>query len=67
MTVAELIEQLKTYPQDIRVAYKCCSESCLLEADDLEVTEGCIARPDGWVQNKRPDMPRATYLLFPGN
>lgn len=67
MTVAELIEQLKTFPPHLRVAYRCCSEQCLLEADELLVKEECAPRPDGWIQNKRPDMPLETYLMFPGN
>lgn len=67
MTVAELIEFLKTQNQDIQVIYQCYSESVLLQEKDIFETEGCDPRPDGWVQNKRPDMPFKTYLSFPGN
>jgi len=67
MTVAEYIEFLKTQPQDIKVAYQCCSEQVLLETKDIEVVDLCHPRPDGWIQNKRPDMETEPYLLLPGN
>lgn len=67
MTVAELIKVLESYPQEIRVAFRCYSESCLLEADDLEMQIEGVPRPDGWIQNKRPDMETEAYLMFPGN
>ncbi len=67
MTVAELIALLQTKPQDLQVAYQLYSEHCLLEADDLRITEACMPREDGWVQYKRPDMETQNYLMFPGN
>lgn len=67
MTVAEFIEILKTHPQDIQVSYQKFSEQCLLEAKDIEVYEACHPRSDGWIQDKRPDMPTQTYLMLPGN
>ena len=67
MTVAELIEFLKTQPQDIPVAYQLFSEQTLLDASQIRVDEFCLPRPDGWVQYKRPDMPSQKYLIFPGN
>jgi hypothetical protein len=67
MTVAELIEYLKTQPQGLQVAYRCCSEQCLLEASDIEIRSECLPRGDGWIQNARPDMPKQQYLVFPGN
>jgi hypothetical protein len=67
MNVKELIEFLQTQPQDIQVAYMMCSEQCLLESKDINISEACIPRPDGWIQHKRPDKPTQTYLLFPGN
>ncbi len=67
MTVAQLIAFLQTMPQDIQVAYMCCSEQELLEADMIRLHNGCAPRPDGWVQNERPDMPAQQYVLFPGN
>ena len=67
MNVAELIEFLKTQPQDLPVAYRCCSEQCLLGAREIRVVEACEPRPDGWIQDKRPDMPTRLYLMFPGN
>ena len=67
VTVAELIVFLQTQPQDILVAYRIHSEQCLLELDDISVVPLCEPRPDGWVQDKRPDMPTRNYLLFPGN
>lgn len=67
MTVKELIEFLQTQPQDIQVAFCMYSGQVLLEIKDIGIIEACVARPDGWVQDKRPDMPTQTYLLFPGN
>jgi hypothetical protein len=67
MTVKELIKLLQTYPSTLLVAYKCCSEQNLLEADEIKVIEACDPRYDGWIQNERPDMPKKPYLLFPGN
>lgn len=67
MTVAELIETLKTFPPDLPVVYQCCSEYNTLEAHQLTVDELCQPRPDGWVHEKRPDKPSIKYLAFPGN
>lgn len=67
MKVSELIEFLKTQPQDILVAYGLYSEQCLMDSVDIGVEELCNPRPDGWIQDKRPDMPTQKYLVFPGN
>lgn len=67
MTVAELIEVLKQHPQDLQVAHEQFSEYCLTEAKEIEVRELCKPRPDGWIQDKRADMPTQRYLVFPGN
>ena len=67
MTVAELIAFLQTQPQELQVAYRCCSEQVLLEAKEIEIAEKCPPRPDGWIQDKRPDKSTQTYLLLPGN
>jgi hypothetical protein len=66
-TVADLVAHLLTLPQHLPVAYQRHSEQCLLELNDVRVEQFCEARPDGWVQNKRPDMPAVSYVLFPGN
>ncbi len=67
MTVLELIEFLKTQPQDLLVCYQIHSEQDLLESDMIFVAEYCEPRPDGWVQDARPDKPTRKYLVFPGN
>jgi len=67
VTVAELIEFLKTQPQDVKIAYRCCSEQALLELESIKLCDLCLPRPDGWIQNQRPDMETETYLLFLGN
>lgn len=67
MNVAELIDFLKTQPQELTVIFRCCSESCVLEAREIFIGEECQPRADGWVQNKRPDMPTQKYLILPGN
>jgi hypothetical protein len=67
MLVKELIEFLQKQPQDIKVAYRLCSEQCLLQSEEIEIVDLCHPRDDGWVQNKRRDKPTETYLLLPGN
>jgi len=67
VTVAELIEFLKTQPQDLRVAYRCCSEHCLLETENVEPAIQCKARDDGWIEDWRDDKQVEEYLVFPGN
>ena len=67
MTVSELIEYLKTQPQDLTVLYAAYSEYNLLGCDQIEIVTACFPRPDGWVANSRPDRPEKEYLLFPGN
>jgi len=67
MTVSELIEFLQKQPQDIQVAYRLYSEQCLLQADKVVIEQCCRPRPDGWIQNKRPDKEAQIYLMFPGN
>lgn len=67
MTVGELITYLSTFDQGLPVAYRLHSEQCLLEADDIYLDDFCLPRPDGWIQNKRPDMHTQQYLVFPGN
>lgn len=67
MNVSELIELLKVMPQDALVAYRLYSEQCLLEHDDISEADLCEPRADGWIQNKRPDMPTVKYVVFPGN
>lgn len=67
ITVTELIEFLKEQPQDLMVAYCCCSEQVLLETKEIIIVDLCKPRPDGWVHDERPDKEIERYLLFPGN
>lgn len=67
MTVAELIEHLKTFPQELQVVYSRYSEQCLMEKDDLYTASLQPPRNDGWVGDKRPDKECMEYLCFPGN
>ena len=67
MTVKDLITFLKKQPQDLPIVYCCYSEQQLLKEDEICIAELCEPRPDGWVQNYRPDMPTKEYLRFPGN
>lgn len=67
MTVADLIEFLKTQPQDLLVVYQCCSEFDLLEQKHISIKALCAPRADGWVPDARPDKPTQQYLAFPGN
>lgn len=67
MTLKELIEHLQTLPQDLQVAYNLYSEQCLLDKDQVAVEELSPLRPDGWIENKRPDKETQQYIVFPGN
>lgn len=67
MDVSQLIDFLKTQPQHLPVAYRVYSEQTLLHKEYIRIEELCHPRPDGWVQDSRPDMPTMTYLVFPGN
>lgn len=67
ITVAQLIEHLKAFPQDIPVAYAIYSEYVLLDLEDIRVMNLQHARPDGWVHRERDDKPKMQYLVFPGN
>lgn len=67
MTVADLIELLKTFPQDLPVAYSLYSEQVMLVREDITVKLCQPERNDGWVHDARPDKPSVPYLMFPGN
>jgi hypothetical protein len=67
MTVSELIELLKIYPQDMQVVYQKFSEQKLIEPNEIQVEELCKPRNDGWVHSKRSDKQSQKYLVFPGN
>lgn len=67
MTVSQLIEHLRTLPGDLLVAYDKFSEQCLMTVEDIMVMDLCHPRADGWIQDKRPDMPTQKYVVFPGN
>jgi len=67
MTVAELIEHLKTFPQDLPVAFQCYSEQALMKPGDIAIKQCQPPRKDGWVHDARPDRPSVPYLVFPGN
>lgn len=67
MRVKDLIEFLKTQPQDLDVAYRLWSEAMELNLEDIKIVDMCVSRPDGWIAKARPDKPLKTYLVFPGN
>ncbi len=69
MTVKELIEFLKTKPEELDVAYQCCSEHKILDQDEMEIKELKCPRPDGWIHDtwREEDVPKKKYLLMPGN
>ncbi len=66
-TVAELIEKLKTYPQDMQVGYQCFSEYMTLDAEEPTIVQVSLPRADGWIQRYRPDLTCTHMLMFPGN
>ncbi len=65
VTVAELIEHLKQFDPAMPVCYDIHSEQCLLELCDVYELKATNPRPDGWVQNLRPDEPSTVYLRLP--
>ena len=67
MKVSELIEFLKTQPQDLTVVFRCYSEHAVLKANEINIQELCPPRADGWVHDARPDKPLCRYLVLPGN
>lgn len=67
VTVKELIEFLKTQPQDMLVAYQRYSEQCCLELKHISTMTGSVPRIDGWIENQRPDKYKQKYLVLPGN
>lgn len=64
ITIADLVTHLQTFEQTLPVCYRLFSEQCLLGLDerDVAVVECCEPRPDGWVEDKRPDKPSVKYL-----
>ena len=67
MNVSELKKILDKYPDDMMIVYNLFSEQCLLTEENIGIKELSLPRPDGWVENKRPDKESRTYLVFPGN
>ena len=67
MKVSELIALLQKHPPDMPVAYHKWSEQTMMEPAQIKVMELCQVRIDGWIQDRRPDMPTCYYLVFPGN
>lgn len=67
MTVWQLIDYLQTLPHDLPVAYRCFSEQCLMEPNEIKIGEAGVPREDGWIHDARPDKPSQTYVIFPGN
>lgn len=67
MTVRELIEFLKTQPQDALVAFCQYSDYTAMEAEHIDLMNLQSARVDGYVGEARPDKPTQQWLVFPGN
>ena len=73
MTVSELIEFLKTQPQDIQVAYKEAEtdfsndRAWVLDEQDIKVVRFSQTWCPGGLQIFRDDTPTQQYLVFPGN
>ena len=71
MTVQELIEILKDFPQDMQILNKRCSDYELIDIKDFSVVMG--VENDGWVMKSHPTMSEEnkrhekSYLLLDGN
>ena len=69
-TVKELIKYLKTFDQNLPVAFKCCSEYDSLDLEEVTVKELQSPRADGWIHTEwsgKPELPKIKYVVFPGN
>lgn len=65
MTVAELIEILQKYPQDLLVITPMYSDFTLLENPrNITIQQLPVPRPDGWIESWRPDKPTMSYLCI---
>lgn len=64
MTVAELIEELKKYPQDLQVILDQFSDYITIDKNNITVTNQCVPRPDGVIQASRPDKSIQPYLYI---
>jgi len=64
MTVAELIEYLKTQPQELHVVYQHGSDSCLLHFTTIEIQE--LPRPwmDCWIPPFKEGRLTQQYLVM---
>lgn len=67
LTVQALIAHLLTLDGNLPVVYRCCSEYDEMTVGHIQIEDLCYPRPDGWVQDKRPDWPSQTYCVFPGH
>lgn len=75
ITVKELIEHLKQYPEDMPVVYQCCSDWMLLQLEDIEVVKG--VKKDSWIMraydehistmSKENQKGISEFLGFPGD
>lgn len=74
ITVAELIEHLKTMPQDAPCIYRCCSDYSALRKDEVIYTEDKFETRNGmihgeykpWVRGGEPPV-YVKVVSFPGN
>jgi hypothetical protein len=66
MTVAELIEYLKTQPQELHVVYQYQdgSESCLLHLSTIEIQELPHPWMDGWIPPYKEGRLTQQYLVL---
>lgn len=74
MTIKELIEELRRYPEDLQVLYRRYSDYMYMERDDITIGPAVVLRPsDGWLTRVHPSMTpkelatKRDYLIFPGN
>ena len=67
MTVAELIQILSKFDQNLPVAYEKYSEFALLDERSIRVETLGMPRADGWVHSFWRDTSSQQYLVLPGN
>jgi hypothetical protein len=72
MTVKELIEHLKTFPEDLPVLYAIYSDNKMLEAEDIKIAKFMEYRKNDGYYPRNSDSATGVFrrfegVSFPGN
>lgn len=77
MTVEELIQRLETFPKDLLVIYKCCSDWAPMSKEDVTLVKGVPKNALEWVMrvykeheatmSEENQRNMRDFVAFPGN